>query len=265
MRYLGGKHFQARAYVGHLINEIGTVYVEPFAGGFNTAAELVRQRSPFRRHVYSDLMADTVELHRAVMDRYEPQPVSRERFNELKAGSRGALEAHAIGLLQTFSGKRWGAYVPTDALGPHDNETRFNAACNGLKRSAGALKSLQGLSLAVGPYTDLLIPDGAVVYCDPPYASTAGYNTGSGFDSAAFWIWANELAKRCTVYVSEYTVPGDWEVIYSQDRLASVATNNATAPRLELLVRKSPIPSAIKRVLSSSGLTAGAGQLAMFS
>jgi len=219
MRYLGGKHFQARAYVGHLINEIGTVYVEPFTGGFNTAIELVRQRSPFKEHIYNDLMVDTVELHRAVMDGYEPQPVSRERFAELKAGPRNTLEAHVVGLLQTFCGKRWDSYVPTDTLSSDGQRLQFNGACNGLKRSAGALRALQGLSLAVGPYVD----------------------------------------------VSEYTVPGDWEVIYSQDRLASAATNSATAPRLELLVRKSPIPSSTKRVLSSSGLTAGAGQLALFS
>ena len=55
-------------------------------------------------------------------------------------------------------------------------------------------------------YRDLVIPEGAVVFCDPPYKdSTVKYN-GIGFDHAAFYDWCVETAKTHPVYITEYQI-----------------------------------------------------------
>lgn len=63
-----------------------------------------------------------------------------------------------------------------------------------------------------GSYDDVEIPDGSLVYCDPPYAKTASYasNSGEGFDHGKFWQWVREKSKTCSVYVSEETAPDDF-------------------------------------------------------
>jgi adenine-specific DNA methylase len=60
-------------------------------------------------------------------------------------------------------------------------------------------------------YRDLYIPDGAVVYCDPPYASTSGY--GIEFDPRAFYTWCRALGKRFPLFVSEYWMPSDFRCV----------------------------------------------------
>ena len=55
-------------------------------------------------------------------------------------------------------------------------------------------------------YRDLVIPEGAVVFCDPPYKdSTVKYN-GRGFDHATFYDWCVETAKSHPVYITEYQI-----------------------------------------------------------
>lgn len=55
-------------------------------------------------------------------------------------------------------------------------------------------------------YRDLVIPEGAVVFCDPPYKdSTMKYN-GIGFDHTAFYDWCVETAKSHPVYITEYQI-----------------------------------------------------------
>ena len=55
-------------------------------------------------------------------------------------------------------------------------------------------------------YRDLVIPEGAVVFCDPPYKdSTVKYN-GRGFDHATFYDWCVDTAKTHPLFVTEYQI-----------------------------------------------------------
>lgn len=58
---------------------------------------------------------------------------------------------------------------------------------------------------------DLLdIPDGAVIYCDPPYRGTAPYNGVEPFDFDKFDDW---LRNHKNVFISEYSMPEDFVCI----------------------------------------------------
>ena len=55
-------------------------------------------------------------------------------------------------------------------------------------------------------YRDLVIPEGAVVFCDPPYKDSAVEYNGRGFDHATFYDWCVETAKSHPVYITEYQI-----------------------------------------------------------
>lgn len=55
-----------------------------------------------------------------------------------------------------------------------------------------------------GSYEDLVIPEGYLCYCDPPYSGTAKYR-GRSFDHDKFYQWA--LAQKGLVLISEYGMP----------------------------------------------------------
>lgn len=76
-----------------------------------------------------------------------------------------------------------------------------------------SLESLQSLErpgesiiARKGDYRTLKVQPGDVLYCDPPYKGTGGYN-GQGFDHEAFYDWA--CAQSVPVYISEYDMPRD--------------------------------------------------------
>ena len=96
--------------------------------------------------------------------------------------------------------------------------------------SLESLESLERLQRLNMDYRDVPLPDGCVVYCDPPYAGTNRYGRdGTAFDHDAFWDWA----RRCEVplFVSEYTAPKDFVPIAEfphRSRLSATANNSVT-------------------------------------
>lgn len=90
----------------------------------------------------------------------------------------------------------------------------------------GHLENLDRLTVFRRDYRDLHIPEGAVVYCDPPYANTSGY--GSDFDHRAFYAWCRTVGKRPPLFVSEYWMPPDFRCIAEYEvRALKGATTNA--------------------------------------
>jgi site-specific DNA-adenine methylase len=74
------------------------------------------------------------------------------------------------------------------------------------------LERLQRLDLYSKSYNEINIPEGAVIYCDPPYKGTSEYKEGS-FNHTEFWDWCRKIAKTNKIYVSEYSAPPDFETI----------------------------------------------------
>ena len=94
------------------------------------------------------------------------------------------------------------------------------------------LQQLQQLELLSVDYQNLRIPDGAIVYCDPPYIRTATYR--ESIDHDEFYKWVRNLAKRHRVYISSYEAPDDFEVVakYTHNSTLSARANIKTVEKL---------------------------------
>ena len=100
--------------------------------------------------------------------------------------------------------------------------------CSRAERSL--LKDFEGLKDATflcKDYREVEIPDGSVIYCDPPYAGTTKYTTGD-FNHEEFWEYMRELSKRCIVFISEQTAPEDFKPIWQKEitRMLDYNKNN---------------------------------------
>ncbi len=76
----------------------------------------------------------------------------------------------------------------------------------------------------VRDYQKVPIPEGAVVYCDPPYKNTYKYLVD--FDHEAFYHWA--ITRDYPVFISEYAMPDDFAPIAIKQKTCSMndtATN----------------------------------------
>lgn len=82
-----------------------------------------------------------------------------------------------------------------------------------VKKKVNSLSQVN-TDLHIGSYKDLVIPDNAVVYLDPPYEGRTKAHHFEKFDYNEFWDYVRELSKRCTVFTSCFDCPEDFETVY---------------------------------------------------
>lgn len=121
-----------------------------------------------------------------------------------------------VGFGCSYSGKWFGGYA------------RDSAGTNYAAQTARALNKVAqkwGSFLFVnGDYTACPVPEGSVVYADPPYNGTTGYSTGS-FDSGQFWDFARKLAESgSSVFISEESGP-EWATVIWEKPLRRQSNN----------------------------------------
>lgn len=85
-------------------------------------------------------------------------------------------------------------------------------------------------------YSEVKIPNSAVVYCDPPYKGTNKYNC-EAFDYDKFYDWLR--SQPFPVYVSEYAMPDDFISVWSAKKTCCYsATNNSKQSIEHIFVHK---------------------------
>ena len=152
-----------------------------------------------------------------------PDVVTKEEYYRVKANmdENPALTGF-VGFGCSCGGKWWGGLA---------SNKKGDNYCARAERSL--LKDLPGVKNATFTcldYRDVEIPDGAIVYADPPYANTTGYTLGQ-FDTNEFWDYMRQLSKRCEVYISEESAPDDFECIWSQELTRTLDYNKSNQPK----------------------------------
>ena len=105
-----------------------------------------------------------------------------------------------------------------------------------------SLQSLERLKLSRKDYSDVAIPPGATVYCDPPYANTTGYI--DDFDHERFYRWLRSM--EFPVFVSEYSMPDDFICFASIDK-ACTYSSSKTIKRAEKMFVHERWADAVRR------------------
>ena len=99
----------------------------------------------------------------------------------------------------------------------------------GLRSGAQSEDNLGGgVELYCGSFEDLELGSGCLVYCDPPYAGTTGYKTGS-FDHGSFFDWCRRQSLTNTVFVSEYNAPPDFIEVWRGEVKTNFSSNRTGA------------------------------------
>ena len=88
-------------------------------------------------------------------------------------------------------------------------------------------ESLERLQVTSLSYDEIDIPDGAVVYCDPPYhacdKSLYG-GTAKAFDHNAFYDWCVSVSKTNPIFISEYSIEDDrFEIVAEKQKMTSMS------------------------------------------
>jgi DNA adenine methylase len=241
VQYLGGKSRLSR-WLAAAINPCRRgerVVWDAFCGGLSMSAELCK-RGPV---ITSDANLALISLYRAVAAGWDPPAMVTE--DEYKRGrvlpDTDPMKAF-LGFGCSFGGKWFGGYARSKD--PKDGRSKrgyASQARNGLLEDVGALVAAGGVIvhcnfLEIDP-ADPEVADDArdlVLYLDPPYAGTTGYDGVAAFDHARFWSRVRQWAALTDVFVSEYRAPFGRPVLeFAHDlSVAGGVTKNARRERL---------------------------------
>lgn len=112
-------------------------------------------------------------------------------------------------------------------------DMEFLERVQALERIEG-LKRIEGLETSMVDYRDVPIKSDSVVYCDIPYKGTRNYR-GMDFDHSAFYDWA--LAQCAPIFISEYSMPSDFECIAEFERTSTFSATNNSLRKIERIYR----------------------------
>ena len=98
-------------------------------------------------------------------------------------------------------------------------------------QSLESLEILERLQVTSLSYDEIDIPDGAVVYCDPPYHACDKRlydGTAKGFEHNAFYDWCVSVSKTNPIFISEYSIEDDrFEIVAEKQKMTSMSSKTA--------------------------------------
>lgn len=220
MKYVGSKNRISKyiiPFIQSCIDDNGIEkYIEPFVGGFN-----IIDKINCKEKIGNDIDCLPIDLVNEALKNPNfldslpfPYP-SKEQYYEIRDnpdkyenGYRAAVLLFASYNSRVYGGC-YGAYAKTK-----DGAIRnyFNEAKNNFLKQ---LPNLKDVSTSRVNYSDLVIPENSMVYCDPPYACGIGYSVN--FNSNDFWSWVRNQSENSYVIVSEYEAPEDFISLWSMD------------------------------------------------
>lgn len=177
------------------------LYVEAFVGGANSFMHVENPR------LGADINPYIVACLAAARDGWIPPDTVTEAEYYAIRDNMSAYPPELVGFVGvgcSFGSKWFGGYAR--------NGAGRNYASKSYDEITDQAPYLRGATLIHSPYDALDIPDGSIAYLDPPYQGTTGYKQSGAFDHAAFWRWADDLAGRCRVFVSEYNAPANKDI-----------------------------------------------------
>lgn len=233
MQYMGGK-FRIRKQVSSYLNSArrdGQPYWEPFVG----AAWILGQISEKGSNYASDINPYLIAMWKALQNGWEPPVViTEEQYSSIKGNLKDyppELVAF-VGFGCSWGGKWFGGY----ARGAKGRNYAVNAR-NSVMRQ---LPKLVSARFFVGDFFEVAAPEREMlIYCDPPYAATTGYDVMEDvWDAGKFWArvcWLENLGH--TVVVSEYNAPGGFSCVLEIPTRTDMRSVNGLDPRMEKLFR----------------------------
>lgn len=234
MKYMGSKARHAKALLPIILasRREDQIYVEPFVGGGNVINKVPQGAGR--------LASDSNGLMVTLLDQLgnhgwtPPETLTEAEWSAIRhikpvTPAERALHAFcATG--PCFSGKWWGGW----ARGNNDRGEPRDYVRESRTYTLKGAPGLRGVKFTAGDYQDLDVPQGALVYCDPPYAGTTAYSgAGHKWDADRFWQWCDDLIDTldCTVFVSEYRAPPHWPSVWEKQARSDLSVTKTDLKR----------------------------------
>lgn len=221
MQYMGGKGRIAKHILPLILRgrTEGQFYVEPFCGGCNVIDKVEGNRIANDKNTY------LIQMWRRLTKGWEPPMIIEKDFYlavreswEQKSEAFPAELIGWVGFTGSYRGLFFGGYSghacsTTDGVRDYIGES--------IRNIMSQVDDLKGVCFLNRGYEDLVLLSKCIIYCDPPYRGTTGYQ--NALDHEYFWEWCRKKIKQGhRVFVSEYSAPDDFRCIWEMEVRSSL-------------------------------------------
>jgi len=225
LRYFGGKARIGKDIAKYLnsVREDNQLYIEPFVGGGWVMSLMDGERLAYDKHPY------LIKMYQALQGGWTPPTeLTKDEYYYIKENQdeNPALTGF-VGFGCSFAGKWFGGYA-------HSKDRNY--CLNAYNSILNKMENMMDVTFECKDYKDL-DPEGALIYCDPPYKGTTQYGKIVGeFDSDEFWDYMREWSKSNTVVISEYSAPDDFVEVWRKETKTDIRNGkNEKEKRIEKL------------------------------
>lgn len=213
MKYMGSKRRIWKHIAPIILNgrKENQYYVEPFCGGCNSIVNVNGNR------IASDINPYLMEMWMSLLDgKKYPETITRETYNEARKAYRAKdyttfsiAELGWIGFMASYNGIFYHSYSGIGSDG-HDY---IQLSMANIRQQ---IEPMKGCELYCCSYDALEVPPDSIIYCDPPYKGTKGYDVE--FDYPKFYDWCKAMKQAGhKVFISEYAMPSEFTCIWSME------------------------------------------------
>ena len=225
---MGGKSRIAKPISEIINNNAGTdkTFVSLFCGAVNVESKV----KGFDRIICNDNHEYLIALLQAVQQGYiPPDNISEEQYKHIR-NNKDKYPKELVGFVGfgcSFGGKWFAGYA---------RGKNRNYCLDAKKFLLRKMETLKQAEFICGDYRNVAIPQGSVIYADPPYEKSTKYSTGD-FDHTAFWDYMRQLAKQGhKVFISEEHAPDDFMCIWHKEKIRTLKKDdNVNMVRTERL------------------------------
>lgn len=237
MRYVGSKARIAKYILPIMLKDrtTGQFYVEPFCGGCNTMSQVRGNR------IANDINPYLIHMWRRLIEGWTPPAIiEREFYYSVRECWKYFTEKYPpeligwVGFIASYKGKFFGGYSG-NTYKVHDVRKVRDYISEGVKNIMNQVDNLKGVRFLNQDYKGLVIPDKSIIYCDPPYKGTTGYQ--NRIDHKEFFDWCRDkVGQGHKVFVSEYEAPEDFVPVWETELKNTLGAGPAKTAREKLFV-----------------------------
>ena len=241
MKYQGNKNRIVKDILPIILadRKPGQWYVEPFCGSCSVLQNVTGPR------IGSDKNKYLIAMWKSLVEGKEmPKRIERDYYSDVRDCFNGRNSRYDddiigwVGYMGSYNGRFFdGGYSGHNVMASNGKARDYIS-----ENIANTLQQPQFLKDVVwqsGDYFAIDIPEGSLIYCDPPYKDTKQYQFSHNFDYQKFYDWCRKMAADGhTVFVSEYNMPDDFECIWSKEITNAMHQTNTKKAVEKLFVPK---------------------------
>ena len=237
MQYVGSKNRLSKdlaPIIQSYINKNTIGYLEPFVGGANMIDKIEHKNK-----TGCDIHKELIELLRYSQNNELPETISEIEYKNVKNNKENYPSWYVglVGFCGSFGAKYFGGF----ARRYNKDGTIFDVpkqAINSLRRQSKD-ENFNNIKFCNKSFLNLQMDkiSNYVIYCDIPYRGTTKYQT-AGFPYEEFYEWCKKVSENNTVLISEYSMPDEFECIWSKEvktSLGSGVKEDSNKNRIEKL------------------------------